>query len=185
MHVEVNDGNCLKYCRLFWFQGMWWLQNDTWPNGINCNWVPQVSNLLLISMCPYFFLVPCNVGKCCNVSQSFRLVCIGWVKWNACSKMVWNIWSVPGWSRFTWYQLSVWEWRLVGIAIFPLKYTNSAHWMILVSKSWSLFVMHCCILLLAKCALEMTSKAIELEMHWVVHWVQRFLQEMLIRHVVH
>jgi hypothetical protein len=63
--------------------------------------------------------------------------------------MVWNIWLAPGWSSFLWYQVTMWKRRLVGIAIFPLKYTNGAHWIILVLKSGSLFVMHHWILLLA------------------------------------
>ncbi len=62
--------------------------------------------------------------------------------------------------RFSWYQVSTREQRLVGITIFPLKYTNGACWIILVSKSGSLFVMCCWILLLASCALEIMSNAI-------------------------
>jgi hypothetical protein len=69
-----------------------------------------------------------------------------------CCKMVWNIRSAPGWSRFSWYQVRMRKQRLVGITTFPLKYTNSARWIILVLKSGSLFVMHRWIFLLASCA---------------------------------
>jgi hypothetical protein len=70
----------------------------------------------------------------------------------------------------------------------PGEYTNGARWIILVSKSGSLFVMHCQILLSASCALEITSKAIgmwQFEMRRFVHQVQKFLQEMLICHADH
>jgi hypothetical protein len=93
----------------------------------------------------------------CFVKFSTYVHRLGQVK---CCEMVWNIQLVLGWSRFLWYQVSTQEWRLAGIAIFPLKYTNGAHWIILVSKSGSLFVMHHWILLLVSCALEVTSNAI-------------------------